>query len=218
MQYLLPLLKQLAEHNIQFSLFSSCELDMSDDTINQEVKSLSTSYFNIDDKATEEAIQVIRKANIDILIDLSGHTRRNRLDIFNHRAAPVQATWLGYPASTGASEMDFILIDAYLNNKHAKEICSEEPISKAGPFLCLDPLDQVKINPKTPEERNGYITFGTLDNPRIYTATAIQTWAEILLQCKNSKMLINRSELDSDTMRANLIAEFKKRILIQFKV
>ena len=210
MRFLLPLLKELAEQDTKVSLFSSCEFDMSDDIVNQDVRSLSNSYFNIHEKSTEEAIQVIRTAKIDILIDLSGHTRRNRLDIFNHRAAPVQATWLGYPATTGARQMDFILVDEYLNNITLRDICSEIPIIKAGPFLCLDQLSESKINPQTPEERNGYITFGTLNNPRKYTASAIKVWAEILLKLKNSKLLINRSELESETMRANLIAEFSK--------
>ena len=210
MRFLLPLLKELAEQDIHVSLFSSCEFDMSNDIVNQEARSLSNSYFNIHEKSTSEAIQIIRKAKIDILIDLSGHTRRNRLDIFNHRAAPVQATWLGYPATTGARQMDFILVDDYLNNITLRDICSEEPISKAGPFLCLSQLPESKINPQAPEERNGYITFGTLNNPRKYTASAIKTWAEILLKLKNSKLLINRSELESDTMRSNLTTEFRK--------
>lgn len=106
--------------------------------------------------------------------------------------------------------MDFILVDEYLNNITLRDICSEIPIIKAGPFLCLDQLSESKINPQTPEERNGYITFGTLNNPRKYTASAIKVWAEILLKLKNSKLLINRSELESETMRANLIAEFSK--------
>jgi len=210
MKFLLPLLKELAKKKINVTLFNSCELDTSHDNANKEARNLCTSYLNIHEKSTKASIQAIREAKIDILIDLSGHTRRNRLDIFNHRAAPVQVTWLGCPATTGAKHMDFILVDDYLNNNALKDICSEEPISKAGPFLCLSRLCESKVTPQTPEERNGYLTFGTINNPRKYTESSIQTWANILLRSKNSKLLITRSEFKSEVTRTNINSEFKK--------
>ncbi|HZW13788.1 MAG TPA: hypothetical protein VFF81_11420 [Noviherbaspirillum sp.] len=63
---------------------------------------------NLDDAALA---QLICKDEIDVLVDLSGHTAGSRLTVFAHRPAPVQVSWLGYFATTGLSTFDAVLLD-----------------------------------------------------------------------------------------------------------
>ena len=56
---------------------------------------------------------MIHRQGIHVLVDLSGHTAHNRLPVFSYRPAPVQASWLGYFATTGLPEMDYFLGDPY---------------------------------------------------------------------------------------------------------
>ncbi|MEB3241207.1 MAG: tetratricopeptide repeat protein [Synechococcus sp.] len=208
MRFLPPLLKELKAKGIKVSLFDSCELNTDDSKKNEDAKKHIHSYHNAHDLSTNELLALIQKQNIDILIDLSGHTRRNRLDIFNQRAASLQLTWLGYPASSGAEHMDFILIDKYLENELLKTICSETPVAKKGPFLCMETMSQHPITKQLPEETNQFITFGTLNNPRKYTKDAIKTWSDTLKRVNNSKLLIARSELSCTKVQENLMREF----------
>lgn len=81
------------------------------DAVTARLKHLAHHWRDIYGPADRQVLDLIRADNIDILVDLAGHTTGNRLPVFARRAAPVQVTALGYPATTGRGAMDYRLGD-----------------------------------------------------------------------------------------------------------
>ena len=82
-----------------------------DSEIGRRVRAACEHYVDIRDTGNCAVAQRIREDGIDILVDLKGHTRDSRMDLMAYRPAPVQAAYLGYPATTGAPFIDYLIGD-----------------------------------------------------------------------------------------------------------
>ncbi len=112
----------------------------------------------------EDAEAIIRQDEIDILVDLSGHTGGHRLQLFARRPAPVQASWLGYPSTTGLSAIDYLLMDAAAVPAGAERFCSEAVVRLPYGRFCYTPPAYAP-EPIDPASREGApITFGSFNN------------------------------------------------------
>jgi len=129
----------------------------------------------------------IRNDRIDILVDLTMHMPNNRLLTFARKPAPVQATWLAYPGSTGLGTMDYRITDARLNPLDANEsFDTEQAIRLPDCWLCYDPLiDNVPACAARPP---GAITFGCLNAPWKINDTCLKTWAQVLKAIPGSQL------------------------------
>jgi protein O-GlcNAc transferase len=139
----------------------------------------------------EQVSDMVRKDQIDILVDLALHTANNRLLVFARKPAPVQCTWLGYPGTTGLSAMDYRLTDPYLdppgeNDSHY----SERSIRLPDTFWCYDPHgDQTPVN-ALPALSNGLITFGCLNKFNKLNDGVLMLWARVLHAVPQSRLLL----------------------------
>lgn len=151
-----------------------------------------------DVRALDEAqlAERIRADGIDILIDLSGHTSDNRLQMFARRPAPVQVTWLGYPGTTGAAGIPYRFTDDVLDPPGSEGLSTEIPIRLPSGFFCYQPLPQwgglLQVG-DLPAARNGHVTFGAFNNLTKMSPACIDTWAEILRQVPDS-ILVSRAK------------------------
>jgi len=137
----------------------------------------------------------IREDGIDILVDLAGHTAGNRLTVFARKPAPVQVTWLGYPDTTGLSTMDYRLTDEYADPQGGTDsFCSEKLIRLEDTFLCYRPFDDAPEVRMPPSERNGWVTFGSL-NSLAKIPPMIDIWGQILRRLPRSKLIIKAGNL-----------------------
>ena len=121
------LLPTLAHHNHdKFEIFAFAELE-SEDKISQEYKSYVDHWIRTDGMTDDELAQKIRSLGIDILVDLAGHTRNNRLTVFAQKPAPVSLSWwTGYGYTTGLSAIDYFLTDKVMAPKGSEHLFSEK--------------------------------------------------------------------------------------------
>lgn len=107
-------------------------------------------YKVIKNRVTDQCISLIKNDNIDILVDLSGHTAHNRLDIFAKRAAPIQITYCGYPFTTGLENMDYRITDKFCDDPDISQIYySEKLLFMDGCFLGYNSKENAEFKPDT---------------------------------------------------------------------
>jgi protein O-GlcNAc transferase len=140
----------------------------------------------------------VREDKIDILIDLKLHTADNRLLVFAHKPAPVQATWLGYPGTTGLRMIDYRLTDPYLDPPGGDEtVYAEKTIRLPQTFWVYDPLTGEPAVNAPPSIASGRITFGCQNNFCKVNDGVLSLWAKVLTAVPASRLLLLAPEGNS---------------------
>jgi len=195
-RFTLPLLA--AHDHGAFEIFGYAQVPVPDG-VTAKLKACCDSWRSIVGVGDEGAANMIRQDRIDILIDLAGHTSDNRLLVFAHKPAPVQATWLGYPGTTGLSAMDYRFTDANADPPGVTdEFCSERLIRLPRTNWCFEPPDDApSVNPGAPgpaiaQQR---VTFGCFNNFAKMNEPALKLWARILQAAPGSKLLLKAKVL-----------------------
>jgi len=143
----------------------------------------------------EAAARRIHDDGVHVLVDLSGHTCKNRLPVFAWKPAPVQITWLGLPATTGMAEIDYVLGDPRAIPTAFEDQFSEAVWRMPESYLCLGvPTSQVKVGP-LPVLSTGYMTFGSFNNLAKMNDAVVSTWARILNSVPDSRLLLKTKQL-----------------------
>lgn|GEM_PF-618348 len=145
---------------------------------------------------------------IDILVDLWGHTAGNRLPVFARRPAPINLSWLNYIETTGLAEFDYVLHANAYDLPGAQELYSE-PIYPIGPVVA--PFRQFFDMPPagdTPMLVNKHMTFGCFGHPAKLTLKVIETWSEILKAVPTSKLVLRSGYYDDPTLQRTIRAQF----------
>jgi predicted O-linked N-acetylglucosamine transferase (SPINDLY family) len=161
------------------------------DEVTEHLRGLADEWRDIAALADDAAAQAIRADGIDILIDLSGHTRGSRLLLFARRPAPVQMTWLGYWGGTGMAAMDYRISDRYADpegeaDDQYRERLLRLPHSK---WCYLPPATMPACN-ALPAQSRGYVTFGSFSSfPRISNET-MRSWAMLLQRLPGARLRI----------------------------
>ena len=189
-----------------------CYADLrSEDAVSARFEKLSGHWRRIAGRTDEQVAELIRQDRIDILIDLSGHTARNRLLVFARKPAPVQVTYLGYCDTTGLSAMDYRLTDALADPPGTTEhLHTEQLIRLPDGAWCFRPHDQSPAVEPPPVLRSGHITFGCFNvRPKI-TDEMLILWARLLSQVPGSRLLLKNTGFTEPSIQQrmrNLLAK-----------
>lgn len=157
----------------------------------------------LDDAALQQAIVA---DEIDILIDLAGHTSTHRLGVFALRAAPVQATFLGYPHSTGLSTIDWLIGDATVTPAEHAHLFSEGIAQLPGSVFCWAPVDEYPLAP--PRPANATVVFGSFNNAMKLSPKTIALWARVLQAVQGSLLLLKAPSLRDAAVQARFAVLF----------
>lgn len=169
------------------------------DSATDRFKGLVNCWRNIVGLSDEQVADLIRKDKIDILVDLAGHTANNRLLLFAAKPAPVQATYLGYPNTTGLATIDYRITDSCADPPGKTDhLYTEELVRLPHGFLCYKPNEEAPEVGKLPAHESGIITFGSFNYSPKISSEVVRLWSEILALVPNSQLVLKSNSL-SDT-------------------
>ncbi|WP_299162687.1 hypothetical protein [Accumulibacter sp.] len=157
----------------------------------------------LDDAALQQAIVVDQ---IDILVDLAGHTATHRLGVFALRAAPVQATFLGYPHSTGLSRIDWLIGDATVAPAAHAGLFSEGIAQVPNSVFCWAPVDDYPLPPA--RAASAPVVFASFNNAMKLSPRTIAVWAQVLQAVPGSKLLLKAPSLQDAGVRTSFVERF----------
>ncbi len=156
----------------------------------------------------EAAAQRIHGEGVHILIDLSGHSRYNRLPMFACKPAPVQVAWLGYFATTGVAEIDYLIADPVTLPESQERYFTEKIARLPETRLCFTQPDvAVEVSP-LPALANGYVTFGCFNNLAKMNDDVVALWSRVLQSVAGSKLFLKSKQLGDAAVRQQTQARF----------
>lgn len=196
----------------QFEIHCFPTAEHSDDTT-EALRACSDYWHDVDcaGASIDELAALIQKNRIDILIDLSGHTAKHRLEVFVSKPAPIQVSWVGYFQSTGLRSIDYFITDPYTTPAMSGQLFSEIPVRLPHSRFCFTPPDCSPDVSPAPFEHAGYITFGSFNRIAKLNDAVLDAWARIVAGVPDARIVIKDRVLgDMDTTN-RLRHKFKLR-------
>jgi protein O-GlcNAc transferase len=190
--------------------FSLEQAPVGDET-NLRLRNGFDKFFDVGNMTDIEIAQFARQNEVDIAIDLAGHTQNCRTGIFSYRAAPIQVNWLGYPGTIGADFIDYIVADRTIIPETHHEFYVEKVVCLPDTYMVDDSKRVSSSRMFTREEcglpKNTFI-FCCFNNDYKFNSQVIDGWTRILLRVENSVLWISEN---NQSFKTNIAAEFEKR-------
>jgi protein O-GlcNAc transferase len=158
--------------------------------------------------ADADAARMIAGDGIDVLVDLGGHTAGHRLGIFAHRPAPVQISYLGYPATTGLTRIQYRLTDAVADPPGATEaLHTEELVRLPAGFLAYAPPPELSLpEPGAPPSASaGHVTFASFNDASKLSEKVLAVWARLLTAVPGSRLRLKNKGLGDAGARQRIL-------------
>lgn len=198
----------LAGHDkTKIESYAYAELDK-EDALTARYKNYVAHWIPCKHMSDEVLAEKIRSDQIDILVDLAGHTTGNRLAVFARKPAPVSLSTMGFGYTTGLSAIDYFVADEASIPEGCETLFSEQLWrikTPAFPYLPTPGMGDVN---DLPALQNGYITFGTLSRSVRINHRTIRVWAELLNKVPDSKLVIDSLNFKDAQMQEKLAVQF----------
>jgi predicted O-linked N-acetylglucosamine transferase (SPINDLY family) len=192
-----------------FELFAYCT-QLDGDDLTAELRRHFAAWAEVAGSSDRELARRIHGDRIDILIDLSGHTRHSRLPAFAWKPSPIQVTWLGYFATTGLTGIDWKIGDPWLSPPDEEHHFTERIWRLPGSCFCFtSPRDAPAVS-ALPSAASGYPTFGCFNNLAKVNDDVIEVWSRILISAPDARLLLKTKQLASEEVRVALLARFER--------
>jgi predicted O-linked N-acetylglucosamine transferase (SPINDLY family) len=165
-------------------------------------------WRDISGVSDKNAAMIIHQDKIDVLIDLSGHTAHSRLPVFAWKPAPIQISWLGYFATTGMAEIDYVLADPWMAPPGSEQDFVESIWRLPETRFCFTPPQEPVDVAPLPAMQSRSLTFGCFGNLTKMNDDVIAVWAKILLAVAGSRLLLKTIQLEDSLVRVDVLARF----------
>jgi predicted O-linked N-acetylglucosamine transferase (SPINDLY family) len=191
----------LAEHDREaFEIYCYSDALRADATTTR-LAGLAARFVDSATWPDQKLAEQIAADEVDILVDLAGHTARHRLLVFARRPSPIQVSWLGYFDTTGLGTIDYRIADAHSLPPELEPQFVERVVRLPRSSNCF-------LHPPAPEPApppclaNGFTTFGCFNNPAKLTREVIATFGRILRGSENSRLLLEYGGFDDPGLGA----------------
>lgn len=188
------------------------------DEVTARLRRLAHHWRDIHGLTDEQACEVVRRDGIDILVDLAGHTDRNRLLLFARKPAPVQASWIGYFNTTGLAAMDYFISDQFSSPAGQERLFAEKLIRLPHSRFCYRPPDYAPEVAPPPSMKNSYITFGSFNNLAKINDDVVALWSEILSALPDSRLFLKSLALKDRNTRERYLNLFAAHGIAQDRI
>lgn len=184
-RFLTPLWRGLDRQHTEILAYSTAGPT---DEVTERLRALTDNWIDASSMSDDALAARIRSDAVDILVDLSGHTRHNRLPVFARKPAPIQVTAIGYPNTTGLSAIDYRISDAFRMPPHLATLNVEHIayVPCASTFEHDDAPDVSSL----PAQRTGRFTFGSFQRPSKISPEDLARWARVLHAVPGSTLLV----------------------------
>ncbi|MDB3987673.1 hypothetical protein N9422_03760 [Candidatus Pelagibacter sp.] len=206
--FLKDTIKYLTKNKFKISIFSIAKKNTKDQSQN-ELRDLSDAWFDVNDYNNQKLAGLIQKERINILVDLMGYTRAERLELFHSRIAPKQVSWLAYCNTSGLDEMDFLIADNNLILDSEEKLYSEKIIKLPHIWNSHSGFGSKRKLNEPPSLNQNNFTFGSLNNFRKISDDVVETWSKILYEVPNSKLILKSSTACDNESLLNKFKKFK---------
>ena len=182
-----------------------------EDSTSEAFKNSANQWHVIYDKSDIEVINLVKSLDIDILIDLNGLTKGNRVHVMKNRCAPIQICWLGYNNSTGLKNVDYLIADHNLIKKNEESLYAEKilylPKIWNAHFL---PTELPPVNSPTKKE-DLLFSYGSFNNFKKISDDTIEVWSKIIKNSNSKIYLKNPPENACLDLKENILKKFTDR-------
>lgn len=200
----------LAAHNkdkFHTVLYSNSDVE---DEITHKLRSQASDWRTITRMSDLDVVKTVLDDQIDILVDLSGYTDGGRLGVFKHKPAPLQMTWLGYFATTGLSEIDYIISDHHVLPEEDEKFYVERALRLPNTYFCFLPPPAQSSRIRSNLNTQVSCTFGCLNNIIKLNANVVRTWSAIIASVPNSRLILKFFQLSHNYSADNVRSLFQE--------
>lgn len=188
-------------------LYSSAPVSAQDETTGKFFR-VAEHFVHCYDMDDGELARQIARDGIHVLVDMSGFTAHTRMSVLSLQPAPVQMTYIGYPATYGLKEVDYIVCNRDLVGSDHDNAFVEAPIELPGLYGITPSPPGLKGPAQLPFTANGFVTFGSLINPYKINRSTVALWSQVLTRVAGSRLYLNHPIYSCQTTRESMTDAF----------
>jgi len=204
--FALPAVSGHDHGRFEITCYYACDTD---DEVTAYFRRFADRWRSVTSKSDDEIAEMVREDEIDILVDLNGHTAKTRLTSLGLKPAPIQVHWVGFTGTTGMSTVDYLILDPVSAPPGADKWYAESLVRLPYGRFSYVPMVQELVRAEPPCLSRGHVTFGSFNNITKITDEVFEVWAQIVLAVPGARLLLKSRALVEEKVRERFIAKFE---------